>query len=859
MSRKLTIDVVLLSYAKDEKRKLITLRCLESISRQTVLDEHRIRVIIGESEPSIGEYDYANSELYQKHANLSVHTIPIGKPFSFNRAVVECIEFADCFPVETDGNNCILVSNNDVIYNGTCFAELVKALRVVDSASPWMPVWHNRLHDCDRPKENIILGYQVPYHLTGWSYAFNRRIIGIGEYLKLDKLFPPELSFWFQDNFYADALRHHGIKHAIIRDAQAIHQHESSHDLLDNRAEQTAGMRPVYEQLRDQMAGSEYGGKGENFLLTVAVAAVPQRLHSTGSRLLEKLRKQAEGFPVEILSIVDNSTIKVGRKRDELLRLAQGQFVAFVDDDDDVKPDYISSLVKAIRFAPFVDVIVFETLVSVDGGPWKECVYDLHGEMVDGEVYERLPNHICCWRRELALTQPHMDVNWGEDNWWSFEIIKKARTQYRIDKPLYVYHYNSHKSLMRQDGSFPVETNERALKIAVYSICKDEAVQIRDYMNSIADADYIIVGDTGSTDGSQDILRSMGATVYDVIVNPWKFDVARNTVLSLVPADVDVVIKLDLDERMGEGWRAAIERHWVKGETTRLNYDFHYEKNWHYRASWIHARHGYHWHWPIHEFVACVSGNEKTVEVPVGELYTTHHKIHKESRGQYLPMLKEFARTTPGPRSYYYLGREYMYAGKHQDCIDTLKKYLALDDATWHSERCAAAMHIASSYYSLGNPGAAEAWLHRAISEECWSREPYVELALRLYRGGQHALAYGTAIKALSITHRPGHSFTTAQGWNETAEHIASVTAWELGMKDKAIEHLNNALAINPNNKTLLGNKKFFGMDANSNESKAEDCDITIIENVASDGEVGNGGGAERNAGAGVGENLDLQ
>lgn len=39
-------------------------------------------------------------------------------------------------------------------------------------------------------------------------------------------------------------------------------------------------------------------------------------------------------------------------------------------------------------------------------------------------------------------------------------------------------------------------------------------------MKSVREADYVIVLDTGSEDGTQDRLRELGATVYEATINP---------------------------------------------------------------------------------------------------------------------------------------------------------------------------------------------------------------------------------------------------------------------------------------------------------------------------------------------------
>jgi hypothetical protein len=96
--------------------------------------------------------------------------------------------------------------------------------------------------------------------------------------------------------------------------------------------------------------------------------------------------------------------------------------------------------------------------------------------------------------------------------------------------------------------------------------------------------------------------RSFGAVVHNICITPWRFDHARNSALSLIPRDIDVCISLDLDELMEPGWREEIERVWELGKTTRLRYMFDWGCGIRFKYEKIHARHGYHWHHPCHEY-----------------------------------------------------------------------------------------------------------------------------------------------------------------------------------------------------------------------------------------------------------------
>ena len=65
----------------------------------------------------------------------------------------------------------------------------------------------------------------------------------------------------------------------------------------------------------------------------------------------------------------------------------------------------------------------------------------------------------------------------------------------------------------------------------------------------------------------------------------------------------------------------------------------------------------------------------------------------------------------------HYLGREYMYYEKWNECIDTLIKHLNLKRATWKDERCASMRFIARSYRHLKRYDEAKMWLEKAIQE----------------------------------------------------------------------------------------------------------------------------------------------
>ena len=58
------------------------------------------------------------------------------------------------------------------------------------------------------------------------------------------------------------------------------------------------------------------------------------------------------------------------------------------------------------------------------------------------------------------------------------------------------------------------------MKIVVYAICKNEAQFAKRWMDSMSEADQVVVLDTGSSDGTAERLRSRGAEVTVEEISP---------------------------------------------------------------------------------------------------------------------------------------------------------------------------------------------------------------------------------------------------------------------------------------------------------------------------------------------------
>src|SRR5271165_5855571 len=84
--------------------------------------------------------------------------------------------------------------------------------------------------------------------------------------------------------------------------------------------------------------------------------------------------------------------------------------------------------------------------------------------------------------------------------------------------------------------------------LALSMIVRDAASDLPACIESVRGvADEIVIADTGSTDHTIEIARTMGARVISI---PWEDDFARARNLSLAEVTADWVLSMDADERL---------------------------------------------------------------------------------------------------------------------------------------------------------------------------------------------------------------------------------------------------------------------------------------------------------------------
>jgi hypothetical protein len=171
--------------------------------------------------------------------------------------------------------------------------------------------------------------------------------------------------------------------------------------------------------------------------------------------------------------------------------------------------------------------------------------------------------------------------------------------------------------------------------------------------------------------------------IRGIHIEPWRFDMARNTVLSLIPAAFDWCVVLDMDEVLHEGWRAQLDDLgtrknclyiWQGGPLQNRilkdplpNVQFMDDRR-------IHRRFGYAWRYPCHEELFGYGGAED--ELVDSAVTIEHLPDPNKSRAQYFEILEHAANDEAwhSARMQLYYGRELAYRGEYDKAVDYFRR-----------------------------------------------------------------------------------------------------------------------------------------------------------------------------------------
>lgn len=180
----MTVDIIILSNGKDQRLREITQQAIDSCHASE--RDIYFYILVLEQQENV---QYKNCL-----------TGYIKGEFNYNKFLNVGIGLT--------ANEYVCLCNNDLIFQQGWATALIREMNAnkILSACP-----------AQRMKKGIEYGYNNNHHMNGWCIMTNRKLYDIiGE---LDTEFP----FWFADNAYAEQLKKHGVKHAVVHSSVVKH------------------------------------------------------------------------------------------------------------------------------------------------------------------------------------------------------------------------------------------------------------------------------------------------------------------------------------------------------------------------------------------------------------------------------------------------------------------------------------------------------------------------------------------------------------------------------------------------------------------------------------------------------------
>jgi len=171
------------------------------------------------------------------------------------------------------------------------------------------------------------------------------------------------------------------------------------------------------------------------------------------NKLISELNRQiSKNYAEEIIEVIvdtDNMNKSVGQKRNDLIQKSQGEFICFIDDDDFISENYLSSILYNLNSG--IDILLIGIEHIVNGVNQTKILPSLYIDNLNtGEAVLKTNHfHLCPHKKSIAERVLFDCINFAEDMIYSQKMVKHINNSYVLSTPLYIYFDNLEKSLTR--------------------------------------------------------------------------------------------------------------------------------------------------------------------------------------------------------------------------------------------------------------------------------------------------------------------------------------------------------------------------------------------------------------------------
>jgi hypothetical protein len=185
--------------------------------------------------------------------------------------------------------------------------------------------------------------------------------------------------------------------------------------------------------------------------VSVLICTIPERQEMLRA-LLRDINQFVERTKLRIEILTDSRLdVTIGKKRNDLVCIANGTYSCFIDDDDKITPDYFKVIEDAINTGKDYDTIRLNGRYYCDfiyRKPFYHSIkYTKWSEDNDG--YYRNTNHLNPIKTEIVRKVGFKLINHGEDHQFATDLQDKGiiKTEYEHTKIQYLYYFRKPKKI----------------------------------------------------------------------------------------------------------------------------------------------------------------------------------------------------------------------------------------------------------------------------------------------------------------------------------------------------------------------------------------------------------------------------
>jgi len=243
-----------------------------------------------------------------------------------------------------------------------------------------------------------------------------------------------------------------------------------------------------------------------------------------------------------------------------------------------------------------------------------------------------------------------------------------------------------------------MKKGKKMLELSIAIIAKNESEMIAGCLESVKDADEIVVVDTGSEDNTVDIAKSYTDKVFTDYKWEDNFANARNHAIKKCKGHW--ILSIDADDRLEKDGIKKIRetiRKYPSQDCFNVLFKAKQSPNTTHVLPYLYQNNPdtIFFSGAAHNYLSVPAHKHAGVSIIYG-----HSPAHKKDPDRTLRILEKEVKKNPDkPRELFYLAREYQYRKRWQDAIDMIQRYLKV--SYWDPEIADAYLRLSKCYCAL--------------------------------------------------------------------------------------------------------------------------------------------------------------